>query len=103
MQLDMRMLEMRLDARVHDLRGARGLLPRIYSPDDYGASQRLGARLQHARSWGICYDSVRLAGGQCAAVFRPRAVSLCRQAEHLVYEWDGTRIAAVYVKSLYRA
>jgi RES domain-containing protein len=101
LELDMRVLEMRLDARLHDLRGARTTLPRIHALDDYSASQRLSARLRAARSWGIAYDSVR-GSVSCAAVFRPRAVSDCRQAEHLVYVWDGEKIATVYEKKMYR-
>jgi hypothetical protein len=48
------------------------------------------------------YDSVRRAGGECAAVFRARALSRCRQAQHLGYVWDGARIAAVYEKKILR-
>jgi hypothetical protein len=29
-------------------------------------------------------------------------VSDCRQAEHLVYVWDGEKIATVYEKKMYR-
>jgi RES domain-containing protein len=99
--LDMRVLELRIDARLHDLRGLRAALPAIYDPDCYDASQRLGRRLRAARSWGIAFDSVRHAAGACVALFRPRAVSSCRQAEHLEYVWDGTRIAAVLEKRRY--
>ena len=100
--LDMRVLELRIDARLHDLRGRRSRLPAIHDPDGYGASQRLGRRLRTARSWGIAFDSVRRAAGVCVALFRPRAVSACRQAEHLVYVWDGERIAEVLEKRRYR-
>jgi RES domain-containing protein len=96
MTLDMRVLEMRLDARVHDVRGLRAELPRVYALDDYGASQQLARRLHAAHSWAIVYDSVRRDGGECVAVWRPRAVSHCRQAEHLQYEWDGRAISGVY-------
>ena len=94
--LDMRVLELRLDARLHDIRGQRSELPRVYAPDDYSASQQLGRRLHAAHSWGIAYESVRREGGECVAALRPRAVSACRQAEHLQYEWNGQRISAVY-------
>ena len=102
MEIEMRVLELKLQAALHDLRGMREVLPAVYHPDDYSASQRLGRRLRDAGSWGVAYDSVRWAGGQCAAVFRPRAVSECRQAEHLVYVWDGREIVEVYEKRLYR-
>ena len=102
LELEMRVLEARLDARLHDLRGERERLPGIYDPDGYGRSQRLGRRLREAGSWGVAYDSVRRPGGQCVAAFRPRALAGCRQAEHLIYVWDGARIEQVFEKRLYR-
>lgn len=101
-ELEMRVLEAKLDARFHDLRGDTEALPGVYDPAGYAVSQRLGRRLRDAASWGVVYDSVRRVGGQCVGVFRPRAVSRCRQAEHLVYVWDGARIAEVYEKRVYR-
>ncbi|MGH7476702.1 MAG: RES family NAD+ phosphorylase [Longimicrobiales bacterium] len=101
LELEMRVLEARLDARLHDLRGARSELPGIYDPDDYGAGQRLARRLREQPSWGIAYDSVRHRQGQCVAALRPRAMSHCRQAEHLVYVWDGSAISEVYEKRIY--
>jgi hypothetical protein len=42
---------------------------------------------------GIAYDSVRLAGDHCAALFRPTVVKeLPRGDRHLLYHFDGTRI-----------
>jgi hypothetical protein len=102
MQLDMRVLEAKVQAALHDIRGMSGFLPGVYDPDDYSTSRRLGQRLRESGSWGLVYDSVRRAGGECVAVFRPRALTDCRQAEHLIYEWDGTRIAEVYEKRVYR-
>jgi hypothetical protein len=102
LEIEMRVLEARLAAELHDVRGRTRELPAIYDPDDYGASQALGRSLRAAGSAGIVFDSVRLPGGTCAAVFRPRSLSECRQAEHLVYVWDGARIAEVYEKRLYR-
>jgi hypothetical protein len=102
LQIEMRVLEARLQARFHDLRGLFAELPRVHDPDDYTVSQRLGRRLREAGSWGLAYGSVRRGGGQCAAVFRPKALSDCRQAEHLIYVWDGGRIADVFEKRLYR-
>jgi hypothetical protein len=102
LDIEMRVLEARLTAELHDVRGRVAELPAVYHPDDYTASQALGRSLRRDGSSGIVYDSVRRAGGECAAVFRPRALSECRQAEHLVYVWDGARIAEVYEKRLYR-
>lgn len=102
MELEMRVIRATLKADLHDLRGLREHNPDIYDLLDYGASQRLGRALRAAGSWGVVYQSVRREGGQCAAVFRPRALSSCRQAQHLGYVWDGTRISHVYEKRLIR-
>jgi RES domain-containing protein len=103
MELDMRVLEAELDAPLHDLRGRSEAYPALYDPDDYSASQRYGAALREAGSDGIAYDSVRHAGGQCVAIFRPRRVRSCRATLHLTYVWDGERIAHVYEKREYPA
>lgn len=102
MEIEMRVLELSLAARLHDVRGMREALAAVYHLEDYTASQKLGRRLREGGSWGVAYESVRCTGGQCAAVFRPRACSGCRQAEHLVYVWDGREIVEVYEKRLYR-
>lgn len=101
-EVDMRVLRATLKAEVHDLRGAAGALPAVYHLTDYSASQALGRDLRARGSWGVAYDSVRLAGGECVAAFRPRVLSGCRQAEHLGYVWDGGRIATVYEKRILR-
>lgn len=98
MHLDMRVLVAELDARLHDLRGMRTMLPDIYDPDDYGASQVLARRLHAAGSDGVAYDSVRHESGRCVAVFRPRRLKNCREVQYLTYVWDGERIAEVYEK-----
>lgn len=101
-ELDMRVLRARLSADLHDVRAMSRVAPEIYHPEDYSASQALGRRLRALRSWGIVYDSVRRAGGECVAVFRPRALSRCQQTQHLGYLWDGERIATVYEKRVLR-
>jgi hypothetical protein len=101
-QLDMRVLRVTLAADLHDLRGRQAEWPEVYDPDDYTHSQALARALRSAGAWGIVYDSVRRAGGECAAVFRPRALSDCRQAEHLGYVWNGERIGLVYEKRVLR-
>jgi hypothetical protein len=102
LDVEMRVLEVRLEARMHDLRGMRKARPELYHPDDHAASRQLARILRARGSWGIAYDSVRREGGECAAVLRPRALSSCRQAEHLIYRWNGKEIAEVFEKRLYR-
>jgi len=100
LRLDMRVLEARLDGRLHDVRGA--LLPKVYDLTDYSAGQRLGRRLRAAGSAGVVFSSVRRRGGECVAAYRPRILSECRQVEHMVYVWDDSRIAQVLEQRTYR-
>jgi hypothetical protein len=94
-ELDMRVLGVTVKASLHDLRGMRQIMPDVYRPDDYTASQLLGGALRAGGSGGIVYDSVRHDGGKCVGVFRPRLLSHCRDWKHLRYVWDGTRITDV--------
>jgi hypothetical protein len=96
-ELDMRVYAVDLDAALHDVRA----LPAgadVYDPDRYGASQAIAVTLREQGSDGVVYRSVRDEGGECAAVFRPRLLSGCRQERHLCYVWDGAAITTVYEK-----
>jgi hypothetical protein len=97
-QIDMRLLEAEVDARLHDLRGLREELPAVYDPDDHAAGQSLARRLREAGSDGVVYDSIRDPAGQCVAVFRPKRIRNCRATRHLTYVWDGSSIVRVYEK-----
>ena len=99
-ELDMRVYAVDLDAPLHDIRGAREALPALYHPDSYAVSQETARRLRDEGANGIVYESVRDAGGECAAVFRPRLLSNCRQERHLTYVWDGSEINSVYEKRM---
>ena len=96
LELDMRTYLCDVNATFHDIRGQRDPMSDIYDPDSYVASQKLARSLKRAGSNGVVYDSVRHAGGQCLAVYRPRLVQNCRQGTHLRYVWDGARINRVY-------
>jgi hypothetical protein len=97
-ELDMRVYAVDLDADLHDIRGMRDSHPAYYHPENYGASRQLAGALRTAGSNGIVYLSVRDRPGECAAVFRPRLLSNCRQERHLCYVWDGRAISTVYEK-----
>jgi len=103
MELDMRVYNIDVNGELHDIRSLSDNQPALYHPEDYTASQQFGKQLYAARSWGIVYSSVRQAGGECIAVFRPRILSNCRQERHLCYVWDGEKISTVYQKQLYGA
>jgi hypothetical protein len=95
-ELEMRCYLADVACELHDLRGRRADLPDVYDPATYVASQKLGRALREDGSNGIAFDSVRRAGGECVAVFRPRLVQSVRQNVHLRYGWDGNTIKDVY-------
>jgi hypothetical protein len=96
LELDMRTYLTDVATNFHDIRGKRDRMPDIYDPDSYVASQKLARTLRLAGSNGVVFDSVRHAGGQCLAIYRPRLIQNCRQGTHLRYVWDGERISQVY-------
>jgi hypothetical protein len=98
MELDMRVYAVDLDGELHDVTGRQEAMPLVYHPEDYSAGQILAVRLRAEGSSGIVYDSVRHAGGACAAIFKPRCLSNPRQERHLCYVWDGRAITLVYEK-----
>ena len=93
--IDMRVLTAQVDAALHDIQGASASMPDVYHPQDYSASQAWARPLRIQGSYGIVFDSVRQNGGTCFAVFRPRALSRCMQAQHLRYYWNGQAITHV--------
>jgi hypothetical protein len=101
--IDLRWIQADLDARLHDLRGHTAAWPEVYHPERYGAGQDLARALRARGSAGIAYDSVRRPGGQCVAVFRPRALSHARAAGHIGLHWDGSAITHWYEKGPPRA
>jgi RES domain len=94
--VDMRWIQADLRRRAHDIRVrsiGTGRLPAVYDPDHYGAGQALGRTLRQRGSKALAYNSVRDPGGQCVAVFVPRALARARTAGHLSLHWDGRRIS----------
>ena len=81
-----------IDARLNDLRGRNRSHLTALDPDDYSASQDLGARLREAGSNGLIYPSVRFDGGECVGLFYPDLASKPVQGRHLDYHWDGARV-----------
>ncbi|HEY0855778.1 MAG TPA: RES family NAD+ phosphorylase [Albitalea sp.] len=97
--IDLRCYKAPVRRPLHDLRGLQAQWPEVYSPDDYGASQALGATLRAMASWGVAYDSVRDAGGECVGIFRPLALAPAVQGQHVALQWNGRQIESWYVKS----
>ena len=88
MHLHMRIYAARLSASMHDVRNMRATLPKLYDPNSYAESSKFGVKLRAEGSFGIVYDSVRDPGGQCAAVFRPKALSRKEESLH-IETWRG--------------
>jgi hypothetical protein len=97
-QLDMRVLQARLEAALVDIRGPGN--DAYHDPASYVESQRLGKAMKMANKDGIRYWSVREMGTECAAVFRPCLLSNCIQSCHLAYPWDGFDIPRAKVITL---
>jgi hypothetical protein len=91
-EVQMRCYRTSLDSKLHDLRGG---WPAEQAADSYTASVALARSLRDLDSPGIVFDSARHVGGECIAAFFPDVVAPCVQAKHLVYRWDGKRIAQV--------
>jgi hypothetical protein len=90
---DMRVIVGRIDADLHDIERLDGLdRRRLLDPNDYTFSQAFALALRVEGSTGVHYPSVRRAGGECVAVFRPSAVGLPVQTKHLKYHWDGKAV-----------
>ena len=99
-ELDMRTYLSDLNGELHDIRGRKDLKA-VYDRNNYSAGQALSRELKAVNSYGIVYDSVRNPEGECAGVLRPPVLSPCIQGPHFGYIWDGSKIAAVYEKTLY--
>jgi hypothetical protein len=95
-QLQMRVYHVDASGDLHDLRPLRSLRAELYDPDSYSASQAFGRELRAADSMGLVYNSVRHDGGECVAVFKPRALANCRHAAQMLYSWDGKSFVGVF-------
>lgn len=98
MHLPMRLYQVAIDARLHDLRPEAAVPATVFDADDYTASRALGHALHARGSPGVVYRSVRRAGGQCVGLFKPRGARACVHAAVLLYAWDGQRFTDIYEK-----
>jgi hypothetical protein len=99
MHLPMRLYQVAIDARLHDLRPVGSVAPAVYDAEDYAASRALGAHLQASGSAGVVYRSVRHERGHCVGLFKPRGASRCLHAAYLLYAWDGRCFTDIYEKT----
>lgn len=90
--LQMRCYRTNVDSKLHDIRAGWAA---AQDPGSYFASVQLARTLRAAGSNGIVYASARDTGGECLAAFYPDVLAPCVQTRHLIYRWDGERIAQV--------
>jgi hypothetical protein len=89
-EMELRVLvSSKLDQMFHDIRQG---FPELHDPSDYARSQVFGASLRAGNAYGVVYESVRRAGHDCLAVFRPKGIPRPKQGAHLRYHFDGERI-----------
>ena len=96
MHLPMRVYQVQIEARLHDLRPDGAVPPAVFDSQHYGAAQALGGALHAAGSAGVVYRSVRRRGGHNVGLFKPRGARNCVQVAVLLYAWDGQGFADIY-------
>ena len=90
--LDTLMLSLTLAGTLEDLRPLFAEGHAIYDKQDWTAGQACAAALRAAGADGIVYASVRRAGGECVAGFRPDLFADCRPGRAEQFFWDGKRL-----------
>ncbi len=73
----------------HDIRGIDAFQDCL-DPASYIESQKLAADLLESGSMGVIYPSVRAAGGNCLACFRPALVGNVRKGQGYRLTWSGS-------------
>jgi len=91
LRVEMRLYLVDVDARLVDVRK----LPECHLPDDYAPSRAIGVAARIAKHDGVLYRSVRWADGECAAIFRPKVLSRCRQTKHYALYFDGDHVVTI--------
>lgn len=93
-RVEMRQYLADFDADFHDVRRGPEFAA-LYDPDRYAPGQALARELLAQGSNGVIYRSVRDAGGQCLACFRPPLVLNVRPAAHFEFRWHGGPVPTV--------
>lgn len=84
-----RVLDVRCDAILLDLRGKEAKVPRLVDRRDYGYTQALGRYLKAQSQNGLLVRSARAAGDN-AALLRPEVLSRVRERCFLTYRMNPT-------------
>lgn len=101
--LDVRVYYATIKAQVLDLRGDKRRAPWLYRPEpsSYPATQAFASKARGAGETGLIYPSIRDNGGGCVVIFKPKAISDCRQGEHFTYQWNGREMTGYFEKGNY--
>ncbi len=97
-ELTMRQYINKVALALHDVRSER--YAALHEPDAYNASQAFAREMRGSGSNGLLYRSVRHAGGECVAAFRPKAVTIPVQGQHFRYVWSGHHQKIIAVLSV---
>jgi len=101
--LDKRLYTAIITGEYEDIRRL-GSRSKLYSLSTYEASARYSRELYEADVVdGIVYRSVRRAGGECVAAYRPRLVTKCRPVKYLQFRWENGRIVGIAQLSVINA
>jgi hypothetical protein len=92
-RLEMRLYLADFHAVFHDVRS--GDHAALHHPVSYAASQEFARPLLESGANGVLYRSVRHAGGECVACFRPKLVANVRIGGHFQYRWEGTPVPRI--------
>jgi hypothetical protein len=65
--------------------------------NDYSVSQVFGSQQRDEGHHGIYYNSVRHKGGYCIAAFKPRALSIPKQAGHYQYQYQQAQAKVTHI------
>lgn len=94
-EITMRCYKVKVCESLLDVRGDD--YDHLYDKDDWSVPQSFGAGFRTSGEWGLWYRSVRNPGGECVAVFRPKAIEPpAIQCAHYRYCWDGEKITNVF-------
>jgi hypothetical protein len=97
-EITMRCYVNRVVSPLHDIRGIA--FNDLHDEEDYAIPQSFAKRMRDNGTDGLVYNSVRHVGGECVAVFNPKALSLPVQTEHFKYQWRKKENKIVNVLSV---
>ena len=88
-RLEMRLYLANFDAEFRDVRANSREHQPLHDPVSYAVPQAFARDLLAEGANGVIYRSVRHAGGECIACFRPKLVRNVRAGTHFEYRWEG--------------